>query len=493
MGATVDDATVRHVVALLREERSANELTAPQKLAYLVLNVSAFGWLAFLLLAVGTLIAWNVLGGQAAALFTRFLFGSAILGFLTPLALLLNVPLLLKAVARWRRLRELGLERRPLQRWSDKATPASRDWLAVLLLVIGVALGLSAAHYLVAPERTLPGLLYAWLFASSLASIGFYFIRRGRARLKVIEDIASLELAVRANPQSTDHGTASLVVSPGALEQLTRLERAQIQRARRETILESVSPDSEPEDAVQKSGASGEFPEYAIKISTPAASIRNDLPAAAHRALSEVLDQVAADPGAFPHRTRRISSRAEIYLYTHPRPRIEITYEIDRDRKLIYFVHFALPQLVKSRLVFISYSHRDADWLARLRLVLAGFESDGRVSIWSDERIQPGDEWRREIERALSAAGVAILLVSQNFLASRFISEHELPGLFAAADERDLRIIWIAISASAYADTAIEKYQSANDPRSPLDTLDAAAQNIALIKIYEHVRTALDD
>src|SRR5262249_23201935 len=42
---------------------------------------------------------------------------------------------------------------------------------------------------------------------------------------------------------------------------------------------------------------------------------------------------------------------------------------------------------------------------------------------------ETGDLWRREIDGALQRAGLALLLVSPHFLASRFIKEVELPAL----------------------------------------------------------------
>jgi hypothetical protein len=79
--------------------------------------------------------------------------------------------------------------------------------------------------------------------------------------------------------------------------------------------------------------------------------------------------------------------------------------------------------------LFVSYSHRDHDWLERLRLHLAVLERQGLIHVWSDTRIELGADWEEEIEGALSESRVAVLLVSPAFLASAYIWEKEMPHI----------------------------------------------------------------
>jgi TIR domain-containing protein len=65
--------------------------------------------------------------------------------------------------------------------------------------------------------------------------------------------------------------------------------------------------------------------------------------------------------------------------------------------------------------IFISYSRKDEVWLQKLQTFLIGlFQKD---DVWSDERIAAGEDWREKIESAIQDASVAILLISQDFLA----------------------------------------------------------------------------
>ncbi|WP_375472488.1 COR domain-containing protein, partial [uncultured Nostoc sp.] len=141
--------------------------------------------------------------------------------------------------------------------------------------------------------------------------------------------------------------------------------------------------------------------------------------------------------------------------------------------------------------VFISYSHQDQEWFTKLQKHLKPMIRNQNIVVWDDTKIQPGAEWRKEIENALAAAKVAVLLVSPDFLASDFIAENELPPLLNAAKAKGLTIIWIPLSFSSYEETEIEKYQSAHPPNQPLDSLNSAQENQAWVDICKKIKAAV--
>lgn len=82
-------------------------------------------------------------------------------------------------------------------------------------------------------------------------------------------------------------------------------------------------------------------------------------------------------------------------------------------------------------LVFVSYSHEDAEWVQRFTVLLKPLVRRKRLRLWVDTDIRSGDEWHPDIIRAIEQASVALLLVSADFLASDFIMDQELPALIA--------------------------------------------------------------
>jgi hypothetical protein len=91
--------------------------------------------------------------------------------------------------------------------------------------------------------------------------------------------------------------------------------------------------------------------------------------------------------------------------------------------------------------VFISYTHKDREVLEQFQRFLIPLERKGLIDPWDDARIKPGNDWKAEIDKALADPKVAVLFISQDFLASKFISEEELPHLLAARTRGDLTII----------------------------------------------------
>jgi hypothetical protein len=149
---------------------------------------------------------------------------------------------------------------------------------------------------------------------------------------------------------------------------------------------------------------------------------------------------------------------------------------------------------VKRDQVFISYSHKETAWMDDLMKSLQLRMRYGSISVWNDKHIKPGDKWRDEINNALAAARVAVLMVSRDFLASSFIMDKELPVILDAAKEQDLTIIWIPVTYSGVRHTPINEYQAAGSPLlSPsktLDSLSEAEKNRAIEQVADEIMDA---
>lgn len=88
--------------------------------------------------------------------------------------------------------------------------------------------------------------------------------------------------------------------------------------------------------------------------------------------------------------------------------------------------------------IFISYAHADAQMCARLRKHLHYLEEAGTATFFVDERVDPGEPLKATILDHLAQAHMALLLISVDFLWSRFITDHELPAILDRAKRGNL-------------------------------------------------------
>lgn len=95
--------------------------------------------------------------------------------------------------------------------------------------------------------------------------------------------------------------------------------------------------------------------------------------------------------------------------------------------------------------IFISYAHKDEPFKDELVTMLTGLQRRGVIEAWQDRQIEAGSEWFDTIKKAMEECEMAVLLVSPDFIASRFIQEVELNRLFQRRIEEGLRVVPIII------------------------------------------------
>ena len=151
------------------------------------------------------------------------------------------------------------------------------------------------------------------------------------------------------------------------------------------------------------------------------------------------------------------------------------------------------PTVRQANMIFVSYSHEDEEWRNRFCQMLAPFLRDGdlELQLWVDDgEIQSGDRWHEEIQSALKAAGVAVVLVSASFLGSEYVMKFELPEIIRAATDGKLRLFWVYLSYAAYDATELEPFQAAHDVSQPLYALARPEQDAILLKVARDIKAA---
>jgi hypothetical protein len=128
--------------------------------------------------------------------------------------------------------------------------------------------------------------------------------------------------------------------------------------------------------------------------------------------------------------------------------------------------------------VFYSYAHADSKWRERLNRHLEVLQRQGRIAVWDNSAIQPGTEWKKEIDHQLSTSDLILLLLSDHYLTSHFCSTVEMAPAIELNERGKARTIPILLS-------------PVNWENTPLSTLHALPSNGIPITQWSKIEEAL--
>jgi hypothetical protein len=147
---------------------------------------------------------------------------------------------------------------------------------------------------------------------------------------------------------------------------------------------------------------------------------------------------------------------------------------------------------IELNMIFVAYSHVDDGWRKDLCTMAAPLRKYGGLQPYSDRDIKPGGNWREEINKFLSSATVAVLLVSRHFLASKFIMEVELPAILEARKTRKLEVVWVLASHCLWKETELEPLQAVLPTSVSLEDMSEAKKSAALKAICDQIKDVME-
>jgi hypothetical protein len=100
--------------------------------------------------------------------------------------------------------------------------------------------------------------------------------------------------------------------------------------------------------------------------------------------------------------------------------------------------------------VFYSYSHEDEDLRVKLERHLSILRNQGLITEWHDRNISAGTEWEKAIDDHLNSAEVILLLISSDFLASKYCYSIEMTRALVRHDANEARVIPIILRAVSW-------------------------------------------
>ena len=108
--------------------------------------------------------------------------------------------------------------------------------------------------------------------------------------------------------------------------------------------------------------------------------------------------------------------------------------------------------------VFITYSHNDRQQNTELKTRLAVMESEGKIKLWDDNEILPGDKWYKDISTNLAGSDILLYLVSATSLASKNCNKELAEALSAK-----IRVIPIILESCDWQNHQLSDFQALPD------------------------------
>jgi hypothetical protein len=109
------------------------------------------------------------------------------------------------------------------------------------------------------------------------------------------------------------------------------------------------------------------------------------------------------------------------------------------------------------------------------------------IDVWSDKAIPPGVEWEPEIDRQLSRADAAVIIVSPSLLKSKFVTKRELPRILDRHKRDGMRPMWIHCRPVMYERTPFSKLQALHDVKRALSRMRRPEREQALVDIARKI------
>ncbi len=139
--------------------------------------------------------------------------------------------------------------------------------------------------------------------------------------------------------------------------------------------------------------------------------------------------------------------------------------------------------------IFFSYSHKDESLRNELEVHLAMLKREGLITSWHDRKIPAGDELDGAIDAKLNSAEIILLLVSPDFLASRYCYDIEMMRAMTRHEEGTARVIPIILRPSDWARAPFGKLVAAPCDGKPVTKW--ADRDEAFLDITRQIRNAL--
>lgn len=148
------------------------------------------------------------------------------------------------------------------------------------------------------------------------------------------------------------------------------------------------------------------------------------------------------------------------------------------------------PKGTEALSVFISYSHKDETFKDDLVKHLSPLERLGLVEEWNDRKITAGAEWDQVISEKLEKANIILLLVSIDFITSKYCYDVELERALERHAKGEAVVVPIVVRNCLWQHTPFAKLQAL--PKDAKAVSSWGDRDDAFTTIAESIRKIAD-
>ena len=142
--------------------------------------------------------------------------------------------------------------------------------------------------------------------------------------------------------------------------------------------------------------------------------------------------------------------------------------------------------------LFFSYSHKDEALRDELAKHLSILERQGVISSWHDRKILPGEEWDYQINDNLNTADIILLLISSDFLFSKYCWDVEVKKAIERHDAKEACVIPVILRSVDWSGAPFAKLQALPKNAEPVVSRNWHNQDEAFTDVARGIRTAAE-
>ncbi|MFS0513600.1 SUMF1/EgtB/PvdO family nonheme iron enzyme [Nostoc sp. UIC 10607] len=138
--------------------------------------------------------------------------------------------------------------------------------------------------------------------------------------------------------------------------------------------------------------------------------------------------------------------------------------------------------------VFISYSHKDEHLRDSLATHLSNLQWQGIISSWYDRQLTAGTEWDDKIKTELESADIILLLISPDFIASKYCRDVEIPMALQRHESKQAYVVPVILRPFDWFDAPFAKLQAF--PKDAKAVTSWENRDEAFVTVTQGIRTA---